>query len=166
MDVTPLLRHLDLQIVTAGLAMWAALGTTESGSRATAQVQINPFYLAVQAVARQIVEDRSRQTLRRFVTANFGADYKVPRLRVSKIIAKNIAQLVAAVRDLSAAGFNFTDRETQNDVRDQLDLRHLPEPLARVVDELPDDAGLEPGPQRVDPRTSPDVPREGDDLAA
>jgi hypothetical protein len=144
-DPVPLLRWYSGQIAAAAVQQFSELGNTGQGNRALGETLVDPFFLAVQAVARQIARDRMRQVIRRFVDVNFGVEYDVPQLTVSKIQARNIALLSQAIGSLSAAGLNFTDRETQDDLRDVLDLRHLPE-----------NVGIE--------RTPPAVPREGDGL--
>lgn len=144
-DPVPLLRWYSGQIASAAIQQFSELGNTSTGNRALGETLVDPFFLAVQAVAKQVALDRQRQVIRRFVDVNFGPEYDVPALTVSKIQARNVAVLTAAIGSLAAAGLNFTDRETQDDLRDVLELRHLPE-----------NVGIE--------RTPPAVPREGDGL--
>lgn len=143
-DPVPLLRWYSGQIAAAAIQQFSELGNTSTGNRALGETLVDPFFLAVQAVAKQIALDRMRQVIRRFVDVNFGPEYDVPQLTVSKIQARNVAVLTSAIGSLAAAGLNFTDRETQDDLRDVLELRHLPE-----------DIGVE---------RTPVVPREGDGL--
>ncbi len=158
-DPTDLLRYFDYQIAVAGLEQFSQLGTTERGARAVGEVLESPFYEAVQAVADYVRLARMRQVVRRLWDVNFGADVPIPELTVSKIQGKNISVLTRAVADLSAAGFNFTDRDTQNDVRDQLDLRHLPDAAASAIEDLPEDVGVAPASLPGDA-----VPGEGDSI--
>lgn len=155
-DPTPMLRLYDEQIAKAGLQQFSSLGTTERGSRAVGEVLADPYYMAVSVLANGIAQSRMRQPFRRFVDVNFGPQVRVPTLRVSKIQGRNVAVLARAMADLTSAGMSFTDRDTQNDVRDQLDLRHLPDEVAAAVAELPEDVGLR-GPPGVG---------EGDGLGA
>lgn len=143
-DPVSLLRHYDYMIAQAGLQQFSTLGTTERGSRAVGDTLSEYFYLSVQAVADHIREQRQRFVIRRFIDVNFGPDVPAPKLRVSKIQSRNIAILTAAVADLAPAGFSFADRDTQNDFRDMMDLRHLPEPAAGAINDLPNDVGIEP----------------------
>lgn len=126
-DPTNLLRHYDEQIALGALQMAFKLGSTETGSRAVGEVLADPYYLAVQAVAAYIARQRQKYAVRRFVDVNFGQEYEVPRLVVSKIEAKNVEQLVGAIGSLSGAGHNLTDRETQNFAREQVGLPDLPD---------------------------------------
>lgn len=146
-DPVPLLRHYDEQISTAGLQMFARLGTSERGSRAVGETLSDPYFLAVQSIALDVIaEERRRRIIRRFVDVNFGTQYRTPKLTVSKIQARSIETLARVLADLSSAGFSFADRATQNDVRDQLEFEKLPEPVQEAVEELPDDVGLEGSP--------------------
>jgi hypothetical protein len=151
-DPTPLLRYYDQQIAVAGLQQFSSLGTTERGSRAVGEVLADPYFLAVQAIADYLREERMRRVLRRLWDVNFGAHVPTPEITVSKIQGRNVAVLARALADLSVAGLSFADRDTQNDVRDLLDLRHLPE-----LEEVPE-AGIAPVPPPAPPGA---VPEEG-----
>ena len=126
-DPVPFLRHLDEQIATAALQGFTRLGVTETGSRAVGEVLADPYYLAVQAVARYVKTQREKYLIARFVRVNFGDDAKMPKVTVSKISADNIAQVVEAIANLSGASWNMSDRALQNLVRTRLGLPELPE---------------------------------------
>ena len=165
-DPTPLLRHYDEQIAKAGLQQFSSLGTTERGSRAVGDVLVEPYYLAVQGIADSIRLARMRYVFRRFVDVNFGPEYAVPDLRVSKIQGKNLSVLARILADLSAAGLSFSDIRTQNDIRDLLEFEHmeeLPAPARDAISSLPDDVGLDVAPRLPSPGGAP---REGDSIAA
>jgi hypothetical protein len=161
-DPTALIHMYDEQIVTAALQMFTRLGTTETGSRAVGEVLADPYYLATQNWADFIATERRQQVLRPFVDENFGPDVDLPNLTASKIQARSITVLAQAIGALSDAGYNFTDRDTQNDVRDIMDLRQLPE-LEETVEGLPQEVGIAGGPTQS-PAPTPAVPREGDSL--
>lgn len=149
-DPSVLIRLYDEQIATAGLQMFTRLGMTGQGSRAVGEVLSDPFYMGVQAVAKHVVAVRMKRAVRRFVDVNFGRDVSLPRLSVSKIQSKNVPVMARAIADLSAAGLTFTDPDTQNDIRDQLDLDHLPDGLAGLMEGLPPEVGVTPAPQPED----------------
>lgn len=142
-DPLPLLRFYDEQIATGGLQQFSKLGTTATGSRAVGEVLVDPFYQAVTAYGEYIRTQRQKLALRYFVTKNFGEEFRTPNLRVGKIQQRNVFLLAQAVEMLGAAGLSFTDRDTQNDLRDILDLRHLPDEAAAAIDALPDEVGLD-----------------------
>lgn len=143
-DPVALLRHYDAQIAMAGLQQFSNLGTSERGSRAVGDVLVDPFYKAVQSIADDVRLARQRYVVRRLMDVNFGPELPAPKLKVSKISTVNIAVLAQALADLSSAGFTFTDRETQDDVRDLIPLRHLPTDAAGAIAGLPDDVGIAP----------------------
>lgn len=141
-DPVNFLRHLDGQIAMAGLQQFSSLGTTERGSRAVGDVLVEPYYMAVGAIADYMRLSRMRWVVRRLIDVNWGPQYPAPELTIEKIQGKNVGVLAAALANLTTAGFTFTDRDTQNDVRDLLDLRRLPEPVAGAIDGLPGDVGV------------------------
>lgn len=176
-DPTPLIGLYNEEMATAALQIFSRLGTSHHGSRAVGQVLADPYYIAIQSYAKDLAKTRMRTAFRTFVDINFGTGFKVPMLTVSKIQAQNILVLAQAMYYLAQAGLNFTDRDTQNDLRDQMDLRHLPEPVQAAIAELPDDVGIEDASALDDPFDVPPpataspaalkagyVPREGDGL--
>ena len=137
-DPVPLLRWFSGQEAEAGLAHFSQLGNTETGSRAVAEVQIDPFFLAIQALANYHRRERRRQLFRAFVTVNFGkeaSDRYTPKLTVSRIQAHSLSTIVGAITDLSPLGFQLTTRDVQDDVRELLGFSKLPNDLdARGID--------------------------------
>lgn len=126
-DPVSLLRWLNEQETAAGLALWSALGTTQSGSRAVGEVQIDPFFLGVQAIAHTVARERERQVFRRIVAVNFGeelADKITPRLVVSRIQRGNIDVITRALAFLSPLGFHLTAGD-EEDLREMLGLGKL-----------------------------------------
>lgn len=131
-DPTPLLKWFCDQIAEAGMQQFARQGMGETGARATAEVQVDPYFLAVQALANNIRRERSRQLIRTLVRVNFGeeaAERQVPNLTVSKIQARNVSVVASAIGILAGVGFTFTDREAQDDIREMLGLTALPDDL-------------------------------------
>ncbi|RDI73299.1 Protein of unknown function (DUF935) [Gaiella occulta] len=182
-EPSTLLRWCSEQIAEAGLQHFARQGLGQTGARASAETQADPFYLAAQVLAEDLALERKRQVVRQLVEVNFGreaADYRMPRLTVSKLRARNIDVIARAISLLEPAGFTFTDREAQDDVRDLLGLTNLPNDLeqhgiprdrllaalsaagldqaqlAAVVNSLPSDVGV----------ARNTVPKEGAGLAA
>jgi hypothetical protein len=132
LDPVPLLRWYSEQIASAGLQQFSSLGTSQTGSRAVGQVLVQPFYHACQSLADQLAGDIMRNELRRFVTYNFGAEFKTPRLRFSKVQVVDPTVLATVIAELASGGISLADLETQNVIRDHLDLpmlTELPPPL-------------------------------------
>lgn len=126
-DTLPLLRHYDLQIMSAGLAKFAELGTTETGSRAVGETLIDPFFQALEALAGQLAEDLTDQAVGRFVELNFGAEFDVPTLSCSKITAHDLDTVGRYLTSLSAAGLNVTDEPMAEHLRAIGGFPELPE---------------------------------------
>jgi hypothetical protein len=133
-DPVPLLKQYDLLILWAGLQTWLGLAVSSStGARATASVQDEPYYMAIEAHAADLAREVERQPVRKFVDVNFGETVKTPSLTVSKIQSEDVSQLATTLANLKLAGFDFADVDLQNDVRERL---HLPD--------MPDDAVIPP----------------------
>jgi len=143
-DPVPLLRWYDQQIAMAGVQQFSSLGTTETGSRAVGQTLQDPFYLTCEAIADAVAQARMRQVFRKIVSKNFGEGIAVPTLKVTGITPDDVEKLARILADLSSAGFSFSDPETQNDVRERIDIRHLPEEAVAAIRQLPERTGLEP----------------------
>jgi phage gp29-like protein len=107
---------------------WMGIATSRhTGARATAQVQDEPYYMLVEAHAADLALEMQRQVVSRFVDVNFGEEIETPTLTVSKIQSEDVAQLAQTLSELKLAGFDFSDPETQNDVRERMHLPDLPE---------------------------------------
>lgn len=137
-DPTSLLRWCSEQIAEAGLQHFMRQGLGQTGARATAETQANPFYDFCQALAEDIRTERMRQLIRPLVEINFGrqaAEERCPILTVSRIQPRNLEIMAKVIALLSPLGFRFTDREAQDDLRELLGFGRLPEEL--------DDAGVD-----------------------
>lgn len=146
-DPTQLLRLYDEQIFTGAMQHFMVLGRTGGGNRALGEALGEPFYLAAQAIAEDLVMMKLRTSIRRFVDVNFGTDVDVPKIEVSGIQTHNLQELATSIYDLSQAGLSFTDPDTQNDIRQNyLDLRPLPAPLREAIDGFPEEVGIEQTP--------------------
>jgi hypothetical protein len=133
-DPIPLLNFYNQEIATAGLQMFSELGTTGTGARAVGEVLADPYYLATQAVAKYIAEQKTRRLFSTFVAVNFPKGTKVPRLVVSKIRARNVQLLLDGVTKLADAGVPVLQRiEIVNDLLEELGLPPIPEDEADAL---------------------------------
>lgn len=123
-DPVGLLRHHDEQMAAASLAMFSQLGITETGSRAVGETLSDAFHLGVLALAKQLASDAQQQAVRRFVDENFGRDVPAPKITVSKISTRTVADVVNAIVLLAGAGFNMRYRALLENLLDMLDLPH------------------------------------------
>ncbi len=181
-DPTPLIRLVSDQIAEAGLQNFMRQGLGQTGARATAETQANPFYLACEAIAGDLRRERMRQVVKRLVEVNFGiqaAEDRCPILTVGRIIPRDLTAISQSLSYLSAAGFQFTDAGARDDVRLLLGFGKLPndleeqgisraklqqildslgldsQTLAAIVNALPEDVGV----------SRNRVPQEGEPLA-
>jgi hypothetical protein len=147
-DPIPLLNFYNQEIATAGLQMFSELGTTGTGARAVGEVLADPYYLATQAVAKYIAEQKTKRLFETFVAVNFPKGTKVPKLVVSKIRARNVQLLLDGVTKLADAGVPILQRiEVVNDLLEELGLPPIPEDEANaLVSE-----GTPPSPPREKP---------------
>lgn len=159
-DPANLIRLYDEQIFTGAMQHFMVLGRTSGGNRALGEALGEPFYLAAQAIAEDIVQEIRRTAIRRFVDRNFGVDVDLPKISVSGIQSHDIGVLATAIYDLAQAGLSYTDRDTQNDLRDLLHLRELPEDLLGAIQTVPEDVGVETGKPRAEIESGP-VPSTG-----
>lgn len=137
-DPTPLIKMLSDQEAEAGLENFMRQGLGQTGARATAEAQANPFYLACEAVAGDLARDRMRQVIRPLVEVNFGRDAAenlCPSLTVSRILPRDIDLISRALSYLSTAGFTFTDRAAQDDVRELVGFSKIPDQLPNDLDQ-------------------------------
>jgi hypothetical protein len=112
------------------MLQFARQGFGDTGARATAETQIDPYFLAVSELADYVRRERARQVIRDFVVVNWGqenADTRMPLLTVSKVKARSLLVTAQAISLLDAAGFTLNDRDVQNDVREELGFGQLPE---------------------------------------
>lgn len=127
-DPVSLLKQYDLAILWCGLLQWMGIATSShTGSRATAQVQDEPYYMAIEMAADDLATEIQRQDVRYFVDTNFGTDVPAPKLTVSKIQSEDVASLAQTLANLRLAGFDFSDVDLQNDVRERMHLPDLPD---------------------------------------
>lgn len=145
-DPTNLIRLYDEQIFTGAMQHFMVLGRTSGGNRALGEALGEPFYLAAQAIADDVVEEIRKTAIRRFVDRNFGTDIDLPKISATGIQTHDLGVLATAIYDFAQAGLSFTDRDTQNDIREIMHMRQLPEDLLDVASTLPDEAGIEPTP--------------------
>lgn len=126
-DPIPQLRHYDEQIVSAGMARFLQLGSTETGSRAVGEVLAEPFYLSLNAVAHLVAADLAEQVFARFVEVNFGLGIETPYPTPAKIQQRNLVVVGNFIDAAAGAGVRFDDRVAQDEMRALVDVDPLPE---------------------------------------
>lgn len=116
------IEHHDTQIVRSILAQFIQLGTGKVGSYALSQDQSGFFLMALRAVGKNVCETMNRHAIRQMVGYNWDVD-RYPRLTVSGLEHKNIADYCKAIGDLIGAGAITPDSGIEEELRRLL---HLP----------------------------------------
>jgi hypothetical protein len=107
------------------LAEFMRLGHEDVGARATADVQQDPYYQAVEAHVRYIEDTINEQIVKPLVDWNYQVE-NYPRMRASKIQAKNVQMLVGSVAQLMNVGALNSSPELERWLREILDAPPTP----------------------------------------
>lgn len=110
----------DTEMAKNVMASFMQLGMQEVGARATADVQQDPYYQAIEAHVSYIEDTFTEGVLRPLVDWNYTVD-RYPRLKASKIQAKNAEVIATAVKGLVEAGVIQPDEPLEDFMRELLD---------------------------------------------
>lgn len=121
-DVAPSIEHHNVMISRAALALFMDLGQAQHGSRALGKEHGDFFMLALQNLADQVALAITNTSVRRLVSYNFGDNTPVPRLVVSNVQARGLADIVDALTQLAQAGLVVSEENLRNFIRQELAL--------------------------------------------
>lgn len=121
-DALPLIRHLESNIFTNIMARFMDLGQKETGARATAEVQRDPFFLGLVGVATKIAEAWNRGPVKQLIDLNYPGVKEYPKIHVSGITPQDIPVIARAAAMWAANGFLLPDPELEQWIRDQMGL--------------------------------------------
>lgn len=121
-DALPLVRHLESNIFTNIMARFMDLGQKETGARATAEVQRDPFFLGLVGVAAKIAEAWNRGPVRQLIDLNYPNVEAYPKVHISGITPQDIPVIARAAAMWAANGFLLPDPETEQWIREQTGL--------------------------------------------
>lgn len=110
----------DTEMAKNVMASFMQLGMQEVGARATADVQQDPYYQAIEAHVGYIEDTFTEGVLRPLIDWNYTVD-RYPRLVASKIQAKNAEVIATAVKGLVEAGVIQPDEPLEDFMRELLD---------------------------------------------
>jgi len=119
-DSIPFLKHLESNIFTNILARFMDLGQKETGARATAEIQDDPFYLGLLAVARNLCDAWNRGPIQRWVDMNYPGVDQYPELVAEGIAPIDVPIIASAAQAYAAVGMLTPDFATEQWVRKQL----------------------------------------------
>ena len=121
-DPTPSLQYHTQKIAAAFIAEFMRLGHGQTGARATAQVQADPFLMSVEALST-IIEQSLNDALVVPITAmNFADVDSPPKLANSLVDSTSLSQLADFVLKLTQVGALLPDQELEDFLRARADL--------------------------------------------
>lgn len=135
-DPGPSLEYHTQKIAAAFIAEFMRLGHGESGARATAQVQADPFQMSVEALVTQVEQVLNDAIVAPFVAYNFAEVKNPPKLKMSLVDSTSLSQLADFVLKLTQVGALLPDQELEDFLRARAD---LPPANAEAVRDRADD---------------------------
>jgi hypothetical protein len=125
-DIMPSIQHHDKKIAECVLADFLDLGGSDTGSWALSKDKTTFFLLSLKAVAKNITDTMNAYAIKPWVDYNYNVE-KYPKLTCGKLETRDIEKYVTAVGALITAGGLTADRDTENTLREALELPELPE---------------------------------------
>jgi hypothetical protein len=150
-DATAAIQRYDGAMARNVLAEFMRLGHEQTGARATADVQQNPYQQATEAYAEYIADVISEQVIKPLVGWNYSTT-SYPRLTAAALHAKSLDTITAALTGLAAPGFVQADDRMEDWLRELMNAPERPPELARP------DPGEEPPAPPQGPGQPPQKP--------
>jgi hypothetical protein len=120
-DPMPSLQYHTQKIYASVIAEFMRLGHHESGARATAEIQADPFLQGIEALSRGI-ESVLQNLVDKLIAFNRPKAKNSPKISLSKIDATSLTQLADYVMKLSQAGALLPDKRLEDYLRARADL--------------------------------------------
>jgi phage gp29-like protein len=137
-DVEPSINHHDRQIMKNVLAQFLEIGASGgSGTRSTSEDHSRLFELAVQSVARRIVQVLQNTVVRTLVDLNF-TDREYPTLRVGNISDDNIPVMSDAIKKFVDAGVLHPRAADENSTRKMIGWSELTDEEVEELESNPE----------------------------
>jgi len=121
--------HHNREISKNVLAQFLELGATKNGSRAVSADHSELFLLGLQAVAQQIAETINQFVIKELVDLNFDNVESYPELKFKRIQKIDIEKISNAINLLTTAGNLRPDKQSEDQIREMLDLPPIPEDM-------------------------------------
>ncbi len=121
-DPQPSLEYHSRKIAAAFISEFMRLGHGTTGARATAQVQADPFLMAVEAVVGIVEGELNRSLVLPFIAHNYPDVKDPPKLKMSLVDSTSLSQLADFVLKLTQVGALLPDRELEDFLRARADL--------------------------------------------
>jgi predicted ABC-type ATPase len=129
-DGMPAIELFRDQISAAVVAEFMRLGQKEVGARATADVQQDPFYAGVEAIAG-VFEEQLNRLIGQLIAFNFDDADGAPKLSMEKADSTSLVELKEFVSGLVEKGVMVPDEPLEDFLRDKADLPPA-DPAARA----------------------------------
>ena len=120
-DVMPQIRYHAEEIAKSMLAQFINLGTTQTGSRALAESDLDMFLTALQGMAHEIAETVNEDIVAPLVSWNFGEGVRA-EVTATNIRRANVERIAKAATQLSGAGLIRGDADLEAHLRRMMDL--------------------------------------------
>lgn len=121
-DPQPSLAYHTNKIAAAFISEFMRLGHGQTGARATAQVQADPFLMSVEALTALVEQALNEQLVKPLVAHNFADAVNPPRLQMSLVDSTSLTQLADYVMKLTQIGALLPDQELEDFLRARADL--------------------------------------------
>lgn len=121
-DAQPSLKYHSDKIAAAVIAEFIRLGQTNVGARATADVQQEPFYAGVEALAGVVESELNGQLIPRIVALNWPGANGAPTLSMELADSTSLTELKDFVAGLVQQGVLVPDHPLEDFLRDRGDL--------------------------------------------
>lgn len=120
-DPMPSLEYHSAKIMAAFIAEFMRLGHGQSGARATAEVQADPFLMSVEALSH-VIEASIQPLVDKIVAYNHPDAEHPPKLQMSLVDSTSLSQLADYVMKLTQIGALLPDQELEDFLRARADL--------------------------------------------
>lgn len=123
----------DSQIVSAFMANFLLLGSTQSGSRAVSMDQSEFFLGAIQLLAEEACKPFNHKLIPELIKLNFGPQEAYPELKVSGISDKAGLELANALKGLAESQYIQPDDDLEEHLRKRYQLPKKSDKGVRIV---------------------------------
>lgn len=125
LDLIPTIKHHDEMIPMVGLAQFLSYGTTETGSRALGESSQTFFYDALRGWLDDLMDQMNREVCWPLLDLNYPNQPR-PRLAYSELGSASLSMVIDSLQKIGPVYVTPT-RDTENDIRDRLNLPPLDE---------------------------------------
>jgi hypothetical protein len=120
-DPQPSLAYHTQKIYASVIAEFMRLGHGQTGARATAEVQADPYLQSIEALSRGM-ENQLQKLVNKIIAYNRPKAKASPRIKLSKVDSTSLTQLADYVMKLAQAGALLPDKRLETYLRNRADL--------------------------------------------